>query len=131
MKRFPIGLMRTLLVAIILLGSIVTFNFGLEKGLNPRLYPPSYSDLGSYTNGPNPADTSMELNTTMTFIVLAIGVLILAQNVAGSDRRRRNRVEPYMPTPWTIPSPHWITSIPAKQKSAGTIKIRPTTRVNL
>jgi ribose/xylose/arabinose/galactoside ABC-type transport system permease subunit len=81
---FLANMFRAAFVITVVVGSIVTLNYGLEKGTNPPLYPPLTSDLGP---SPNSAPGPLEPNWGIALILLALGVFILSETIFGRETR--------------------------------------------
>jgi hypothetical protein len=114
--------LRSCICGVILAGSIWTFNFGLNEGLNPEVYSSTFTScfigLGEPTGGP----TAMQLQEQlMASAALFAGLVFLMQLL--SRRETALSAGDKMAVAWPAPPRHWVHR-PSKRVNRQ-INVRP------
>jgi hypothetical protein len=134
-RRFPVGMVRVLFALVVLAGSIVTFNFGLNEGLNPADYLRRQGDCCDYL-----LRSSLDLTTrlvglggTLALLLMLIGAFGLWRTLLKHDREMREgeKREVGLSYSWAVPRPRRMRSVSPGQQEHTRTKVRVYNKIRL
>jgi hypothetical protein len=135
-ERLSVGWVRIFLAVIVLAGSIVTFNFGLVEGQDTAdfLWQRSWwCEMQCGYHAKVQLDKMIGDGEWLALLLLFVGALIFWQNNSGREieGRGRKNIDAELLYPWAMPSPRWISTVPAKQLNLSSARMRPHKRIRL
>jgi len=135
-ERLLAGGVRVLLAAVVLAGSVVTFNFGLIEGRDTAdfLWRRSWwCEMQCGYHATVQLDKMIGDGEWLALLLLFVGALIFWQNNSGREieRRGRKNMDAELLYPWAVPNPKWIDKVPLTQLNLSSTRIRPYKRIRL
>jgi hypothetical protein len=136
MKRgLPVGMVRVLCALVVLVGSIVTFNFGLNEGLNPADYLRRQADCCDRL-----LQSSLDLTTrlaglggTLALLLMLVGAFGLWRALLKHDRemRKGEKGKADLSYSWAVPRPRRMRSMSTGQPELARTKKRAHNKIRL
>src|SRR5262245_52174719 len=115
-ERLPMGGMRILLAVVLLVGSIVTFNFGLNEGRDTAdfLWRRSWwCEMLCGYRATVRLDKTIGAGEWLAVLLLLVGAIIFWENYSSGEmgRSRQKNRDAELLYPWAMPNPRWIEKV--------------------